>query len=376
MQQTEPHIEAQTTSQTQARTAPLQPANTPGAQPTVAVIIPAYEPDGRLPQMVSNLISQGLGPVIVVNDGSGTEFDHLYTQSEQAGATVLRHMVNLGKGRGLKTAFNECLRRWPHLVGAVTADSDGQHSIADIIKLEDTLRQNPKALVMGCRDFASSSVPQHNRWGNRITSVTMDALSGVKVKDTQTGLRAIPREYMKQLMNVPGERFEFETNMLLETRNSDIPIICVDIDTLYPDGTSRSHFRVLHDSARIYALFAKYLAASISSLLLDLLLFSLFVFILKPRDVPNYIILSTVLARIISSLYNFYMNGRVVFRKALRPNTFVKYYALAAVQMLASALLVNGLYSVLGWPEVSVKILVDMLLFFVSFQIQQRHIFR
>lgn len=376
MQQTQPQNEPQTTSQTQGQTAPLQPANTSGVQPTVAVIIPAYEPDGRLPQMVSNLISQGLGPVVVVNDGSGTEFDHLYTQSEQAGATVLRHTVNLGKGRGLKTAFNECLRRWPHLVGVVTADSDGQHSIADIVKLEDTLRQNPKALVMGCRDFASSSVPHHNRWGNRITSVTMDALSGVKVKDTQTGLRAIPREYMKQLMNVPGERFEFETNMLLETRNSDTPIMCVDIDTLYPDGTSRSHFRVLHDSARIYALFAKYLAASISSLLLDLLLFSLFVFILKPRDVPNYIIVSTVLARIISSLYNFYMNGRVVFRKALRPNTFVKYYALAAVQMLASALLVNGLYSVLGWPEVSVKILVDMLLFFISFQIQQRHIFR
>ena len=344
------------------------------------VVIPAYEPDENLLGLLKDLKEEGIGPVLVVDDGSGPEYRELFGRARsEYGAKVLHHAVNLGKGRALKTAFNECLQSDPDAIGCVTADSDGQHTAACIRKCMEAMAEHPMALVMGCRDFDGKDVPSRSAFGNKATRLVMRYLAGVAVSDTQTGLRGIPRGLMARLMNVSGERFEFETNMLLETKAAQVPILEVPISTIYLEKNRSSHFRPIRDSARIYGMFGKFLFSSLSSSVLDLILFSLFCALLRDRTLlyADYIVLSTVAARVLSAVYNFGVNYRVVFKSGQAVwKSAGKYFLLAAVQMGCSAFLVSLIHSLTGGWEIAVKIPVDVLLFFVSFWIQREAVYR
>lgn len=182
----------------------------------IPVIIPAYEPDEKMIRLLQTLQESGIERIVVVDDGSGNEYRNLFEQAKQLGAIVLTHAVNLGKGRALKTAFNEVLNRYPEAIGAITADSDGQHTPACIQKCMEAMEKEPEKLILGCRNFDQDNVPAKSEWGNKITRQVLKYLCGVAVSDTQTGLRGIPAAFMRHLMNVKGERFEFETYMLLE----------------------------------------------------------------------------------------------------------------------------------------------------------------
>lgn len=220
----------------------------------VILLIPALAPDEKLLKLLDAMKSSGWNdPIVLVDDGSGPDYRSVFDRAEALGCHVVRHAKNLGKGRGLKTGFNYCLDHFPSAVGCVTADADGQHTPTDITACADALRAHPQALVMGCRDFASAGVPLHNQLGNIITRNVMRLLCGVKVSDTQTGLRGISSSFMRHMLDVPGERFEYETNMLLETRAQQVAIQEVTIQTLYIEGNKSSHFNILVDSWRIYS---------------------------------------------------------------------------------------------------------------------------
>lgn len=348
----------------------------------IPVIIPAYEPDERLIALLQNLREAGIMHIVVVDDGSGSRYHSLFEQAAAiGGCNVLTHAVNLGKGRALKTAFNFCLQQYPDLPGCVTADSDGQHTPKDILACMKKLWDNPEALILGCRNFDAKDVPARSSFGNKCTRKVLSYLIGISVSDTQTGLRAIPVPFMEVLMNVKGERFEFETNMLIETKNRSIPILEVPVETIYIEENKTSHFNPIKDSLRIYMIFGKFLFSSLSSSVLDLLLFQFFCRILQGTsgflgELP-YIVGATVMARVISAIYNFLINYRVVFKShANIAATAVKYCMLAICQMLCSAFLVNGLYDLLGGYEVAVKIPVDVFLFFLSFVIQREFVYR
>lgn len=348
----------------------------------IPVIIPAYEPDEKLLKLLNQLKEAGIAYIIVVDDGSGSDYQELFLQAEAVeGCEVLHHAVNLGKGRALKTAFNACLLKFPGLCGCVTADSDGQHTPSDILACMRKLWENPKALVLGCRNFDGADVPARSSFGNKCTRKVFRYLVGLSVSDTQTGLRAIPASFMKELMNVKGERFEYETNMLIETKNLDIPILEVPVETIYLEENRTSHFNPIKDSIRIYMIFGKFLFSSLSSSVLDLMLFGLFCKTLQAAsgflgELP-YIVGATVMARIISAVYNFLLNYKVVFKSSAGiAVTAVKYCALAVCQMLCSAFLVNELFHLLGGYEVAVKIPVDVFLFFLSFVIQREFVYR
>lgn len=348
----------------------------------IPVIIPAYEPDEKLLTLLQQLKNAGIIHIIVVDDGSGSSYRELFEQVEKTdGCTLLTHAVNLGKGRALKTAFNYCLLHFPAICGCVTADSDGQHTPKDILACMKKLSENPKALILGCRNFDASDVPARSSFGNKCTRKVFRYLVGLSVSDTQTGLRAIPAFYMETLMNVKGERFEYETNMLIETKNLDIPMIEVPVETIYIEENKTSHFNPIKDSIRIYMIFGKFLFSSLSSSVLDLLLFHFFCGVLQSasgfwKDMP-YIVTATVLARIISAVYNFVLNYKVVFKSSAGiMATAVKYCLLAVCQMLCSAFLVNAIYAVTGGYEVLVKMPVDVFLFFVSFVIQREFVYR
>lgn len=348
----------------------------------IPVIIPAYEPDEKLITLLQQLKEAGIVSIVVVDDGSGAAYRELFERAEAVeGCTVLRHAVNLGKGRALKTAFNYCLMQFPELAGCVTADSDGQHTPRDILACMKKMWENPAALVLGCRDFDGPDVPVRSSFGNKCTRKVFGYLIGLSVSDTQTGLRAIPAFFMEILMNVKGERFEYETNMLIETKNREIPILEVPVETIYIEENKTSHFNPIKDSIRIYMIFCKFIFSSLSSSVLDLILFHFFCGVFRTASgffgAMPYIIGATVAARIISAVYNFLLNYKVVFKsRADIASTAVKYCMLAIFQMLCSAFLVNALYSLTGGSEVAVKIPVDVLLFFLSFVIQREFVYR
>ncbi|MDY2699707.1 MAG: bifunctional glycosyltransferase family 2/GtrA family protein [Lachnospiraceae bacterium] len=345
----------------------------------IPIIIPSYEPDDKLLGLLKKLKETGFKNIVVVDDGSGEKFTHFFREAEETyGCRVLHHAVNQGKGRALKTAFNYCLQVFKEMPGAITADSDGQHSPECILACVDAMLANPDALILGCRCFEGDHVPARSEFGNKCTRIVMRYLTGITVSDTQTGLRGIPAFFTEQLLKVKGERFEFETNMLLETKSRKIPIVEVPIRTIYIEDNKTSHFNPIKDSIKIYLIFGKFLFSSLSSSVVDLALFSLFCFLLKDRQWGGitYIMVATVLARILSALYNYALNLKVVFQSegSIR-STLPRYVLLAVVQMSLSALLVGYLYPLVGGAEVLVKIPVDVLLFFLSFVIQREFVY-
>ena len=241
--------------------------------------------------------------------------------------------------------------------------------------------------VLGCRDFTLEHVPSRSRFGNHTTSLIFKLFVGMTISDTQTGLRAIPRKYLPTLNEVYGDRFEYETNMLLAFKNNGIPFDEVKIRTVYIEENKSSHFRVIADSWRIYKLilahFFRYTASSLVSFVAD----SGMVYLLS-RCLGGILLdpalsaVSTVGARVVSSLLNFFMNKKLVFHaKVSTGASMLRYYALAIPQLLVQWLLNQGIYSLFGIAETQaglrtlIHILVMTVLFVVSFTIQQRWVF-
>lgn len=345
----------------------------------IPVIIPSYEPDEKLLLLLNALRKNEFTTIVLVDDGSGEKYGHFFDQAEEKyHCHVLKHEINRGKGRALKTAFEYVLRQFPDAPGSITADSDGQHTPECILTCAKALVEHGDSLIMGCRSFDKEGVPARSEFGNRCTRVVMKYLAGISVSDTQTGLRGIPRSFMEELLEVKGERFEFETNMLMETKTRKIPIVEVPIQTIYIEKNQTSHFNPIKDSIRIYMTFGKFLFSSLSSSVLDLVLFALFCTLFKDRQwgMITYIMAATVFARILSAAYNYFLNYKVVFQsRSSVTSTLVRYVLLAVVQMCCSALLVNFLYPLLGGAEVLVKIPVDVGLFFISFVIQREFVY-
>lgn len=341
------------------------------------IIIPSLEPDEKLVNLIENLTQAGLSEILLVDDGSGSDYQQIFDSvKEKYGCIVLRNAINMGKGSAIKHAFNTVLTEYPQYEYAITVDSDGQHTVNDILNVKKVLEKHGDALILGCRHFDDKSIPLRSRFGNKLTCRVLQLLCGIHISDTQTGLRGFSRKLMQHFLSVKGDRFEYEMNMLIETKELDIPVIEVNIETIYIEENQTSHFKPLRDSLRIYKIFGKFMLASCSSFILDILLFSLFVYLTKEKIVP-YILVSTVGARIVSSLFNFMINKTKVFRNKSRSIWVpIKYYILCIIQMIVSAFFVSALYQLIPWNESGEKIIIDTLLFIISFQFQREWVFK
>lgn len=227
---------------------------TGGGRTGIAVVIPALNPVPELSGLVTALLDRGAAEVIVVDDGSDPECGGVFAALRGLPCcTVLTHDRNLGKGRALKTAFTWILQRRPELPGVVTADADGQHSVEDIFTVARTLTAGTGALVLGVRDFTASGVPARSVLGNRLTSAVFRLLYRRRVGDTQTGLRGIPTEALRWMVELEGERYDYEITMLIEAARRGLAFTQVPIATRYFDNNAGSHYRLVRDSARIFA---------------------------------------------------------------------------------------------------------------------------
>ena len=354
----------------------------------VSVIIPSLDPDEKLLTVVNGLLDTGFDDIILVNDGSCPEkLSYFATAAEHPQVTVLHHPENRGKGAALKTAFAWFLENRPERVGVVTADGDNQHHPEDIKACADHLCET-NHFTLGVRDFSLPQVPWRSRNGNRITSFVFKVFVGMTISDTQTGLRALPKEQLSLFCEVGGDRFEYETNMLLALKENNIPYDEVKIRTVYIEENKNSHFHAVRDSWRIYKLllghFFRYAISSVVSAVLDEGLFTLLSFLL--RGILAGFALTVVpaaVARLVSSLCNFFINKKLVFQKNVATGkALLKYYALAIPVALAQIGLTYGVFTLFGigaeqtFLRAVIYGIVMAVLFLFTFLAQQRWVFR
>lgn len=337
------------------------------------VIIPALAPDDSLIFLAGRLRGADF-PVVIVDDGSGTEYEEIFHQARKEGCAVVHHEKNLGKGAAVRTGIREAKARYGSVGGWITADADGQHLPEDIIRVAEKMADRPDALVLGTRQFSAAGVPFRSRLGNRVTSALFRLTSGISCPDTQTGLRGIPAGLEPLALSEEGDRYEYEMNFLSDAARM-VPLVYVPIRAVYRDGNRTSHFRPLADSARVYGRFLRFTFASLAGAATDYLLFYLLSRIIRlPR--VRMIFAATAIARVGSGLVNFGLNRRFSFRSK-RPveGEALRYAVLFLGQMAASAGLVAAL-SRLPIPLLAAKAAVDTGLFLLSYRLQKNWVFR
>ena len=345
-----------------------------------AIVIPSLNPDKRFLNFMTSikeeiLLNKSINiNIIVVNDGTNLEFIHFYDEAQKIlEFTLLTHATNLGKGRAIKTAINHILLTFPNIQGILFADCDGQHLAKDCFSCIEAAIQNPDSLVLGIRDFSESGIPLKNKTGNILTKHIFHFLCGIKVQDTQTGLRVLPKQFLIPLLNVKGERFEYEMYMLLATKEFDIPIFQQPITVIYKKDEYTSHFNPIIDSIKIYSIFLKFIFSGLSSFGIDIFLFALFINLFQNQE--SYILLATLFARLFSSIYNYFINRKIVFKVNQSFSTFFRYYFLVVFQAITSGFFVTYLCRFFPNLETLIKIPTDLLLFLFSFFIQQVWVF-
>ena len=353
----------------------------------ISVVLPSLDPDDKLVAVIDGLLEYGFTDIILINDGSKPEnLSYFHTAASHPEVHLIHHSVNRGKGAALKTAFNWFLENRPDAAGVVTVDGDNQHHPEDTRACAQHMLQTGR-LTLGVRDFSLPDIPARSRSGNRITSAVFKIFVGMTISDTQTGLRAIPKKHLPLFNTVSGDRFEYETNMLLALKENGIPFDEVKIRTVYIEENKSSHFHPIRDSWRIYKLilrhFFKYTLSSLFSSVVDEGLYMLLSWLLQPvlsgfwfSAVP------IVIARIVSSLTNFYTNKRLVFKSKMSTcSALIRYTLLAIPILLAQAGLTYGLTLLFDISESQIILrgvihaAVMIVLFVASFLVQQRWVF-
>ena len=331
-------------------------------------LIPAYKPTPFLLELAERL-EQLEFFVVIVDDGSGIDFEHLFFECSQY-AEILYHSENKGKGCALKTGLKYILTHLPKDSVVVTVDADGQHRVEDAVATMRIAEQNPDTLVLGSRKL-KGDVPWRSRFGNSITRVVYRLTTGLKVHDTQTGLRAFNGSLLPKLLEIPGERYEYEMNVLLQFAREKIPIVEHEIETVYLDNNSSSHFDAVKDSVRIYKEILKFSVSSFVGFLVDYAAYSLLLLITEK------LILSNIIARVISATVNFTLNRKLVFKS--KEDIFkaaLKYFLLAAFILLGNTLVLNLLVNVCGVDRMLAKVITEVIFFILSWLVQRLLIFR
>ena len=347
------------------------------------VLIPAYCPTDKMIDYIDELCTKGIKSILIVNDGSNDEYNHVFeTLNKNHVCHVIGYSQNKGKGYALKYGYNYILNKRNNNQYIVTADCDGQHTIDDVVNVIDALEKNPNDLILGVRDFSDNSVPFKSLFGNRFSSVIFYLLFHKYISDTQTGLRGFSSKYLPFMRNIKGDRYEYETNVLISCVEDNVAIKEIPISTVYEDNNSGTHFRPFVDSLKIMGTmfrgFMMFMGSSLICSFVDIL----FAFILL--DFFKHIISSdllristaTIFARLISMFLNYSLNKRIVFNKGNKNNTLYKYILLCLLIMALSSIFVYLVSNLLYLDEKLAKVIGDSLLFLLSYKLQKEWVFK
>lgn len=309
------------------------------------VLLPCYDPDEKIMKGFLEELAKEFKNIVLVDDGCSKKHTRFMNNLAKS-YPVIKHNVNLGKGRGLKNGINYILNNYPKAKVIVTADCDGQHSVKDIKKCFDASLKYKDALILGCRNFKDDSVPFNSKNGNRITRNVMNHLVGQKISDTQTGLRAMSLDTARKLIEVNGERYEYETNVLIAAKKMEIEIKEVEIETIYINKNETSHFNPVKDSIKIYRLFAPYILVTLFAYILETVFFAgtynLF-------DQFWSITLFLLLCKLLSTLIILLLNKHISFGYTI-----------------INFLLVTILATLISKHVLMIKILIDVVMFIIA----------
>lgn len=354
---------------------------------SIPVVIPALNPDNRIIKYIRSLEERGFNRFVVVDDGSLGDALPIFKNLEYMRVNVVRLDHNMGKGYALKEGLKYIRNNMPDASGVIMTDYDGRQGPDAVVKVADRLLKGDM-LVLGRRDIENSNISKAMRRGYKLTERVFRILYSRSVKDVQTGLRGISASLIDDMIDVRGSRYEYEPKMIVEALSRDIPVTEIDAGPIEPIDTDDSiiyvskNFRPLYDSFRIsvviFMTFLEYALTSISATIVDFILFFLLSeYVFNAFDLNICVLLSTVCARIVSSTISFSINRKVVFKSEVNlAKNIIMFYSLAALIMLCSAELVTIFVYLFNGNKTFTKLFVDLCLFFVSYQVQQRVIFK
>lgn len=334
------------------------------------IVIPAYEPDEKLISLILSIQGNCKYGIIIVNDGSSPSFDKIFQKAGELGCTVLVHDTNRGKGAALKTAFTYLIKIREN-EGVVCADCDGQHTWQDILKIARAVTSHNNSIILGCREFVGK-VPVRSILGNKITGFIYSLVTKRKISDTQTGLRGFSYLMLPWLITIKGDHYEYEMNQLLEANAAGFELLSTPIETIYENNNQASHFHPIKDSIRIYLPIIRFVLSSFSCGIIDLILFLII------NWLTHRLLFSVVLARIVSSLCNFFVNRNIVFKSQNHNHlsSIAKYYTLAAFILVCNYSLIKLLVNVVGFPLLLGKLMTELILYVFSYIIQHKFVFK
>ena len=334
-------------------------------------LIPAYKPNENLIYFVQSLEKKGI-EVVVVDDGSGEEYLPLFSQLvKNSNAKIIRFYINQGKGAALKEGLSY-LNKIEGDFTVITLDADGQHSLKDAIYLLEKAATSEDVLILGSREQSKDS-PLRSRIGNYITKKVFYFSTGVDIEDTQTGMRAFKKSLIPKLLEIKGERYEYEMNMLLEFAKEGIKMKEYPIETIYINDNEESHFDTVKDSIRIYSQIIKFCTSSLLSFCIDFLIYSISLIM------SGSIVFSNAFARIISLHFNFFINKKFVFEEDKNTKTsskeYFSYLGLAAFIFVMNTLILRGIVETFNINAIIAKILTEVILFTLSYLVQKKLVF-
>ena len=331
-------------------------------------LVPAYEPEVLMIDLLQEL-SCAKFETVVIDDGSGDAYAALFKKATDY-ATVLSHPQNMGKGQGIRTGLDYIKHHYGNDCIVVTVDADGQHKVSDALKLCQLAESSPNTLFLGSRKL-TGKIPFRSRFGNGMTRFVYRLSTGLKVHDTQTGLRAFGGELIDRMLQTEGNRYEYEMNILLEFAREKRPIEEMEIETIYLNNNEASHFNAVRDSFRIYKEILKFSASSFIGFLVDYILFSVLVLLLKNTSVSN------IIARIASASVNFTINKRFVFKnQGSLLKSAISYFLLAACILAGNTAVLYLLTDVCAINPLLAKIITEIVFFFVSWTVQKFFVFK
>lgn len=337
--------------------------------------VPAYEPELVLIDVLEKLKKEGFR-IVVVNDGSGEGFAELFKRVALYADAILEHSVNKGKGAAIKTGLSYIYEHYEKDSIVVTVDADGQHRAEDAMKLCSIAEEHGDTLVLGSRQL-KENIPLRSRFGNSVTRLVYRLSTGLKVHDTQTGLRAFSMKLIPELLKIPGDRYEYEMNVLLEFARRRIPIVEETIETIYLNDNSSSHFNALKDSCRIYKEILKFSASSFIGFIVDYLMYSLLICITSGLGLRYALRISNIGARMVSATVNYTLNRRFVFKSESGvARSAIQYFLLAVVILCGNTLVLEVLVGRCGINQMLAKILTEIIFFVISWLVQRCVIFR
>jgi glycosyltransferase involved in cell wall biosynthesis len=336
------------------------------------IIIPAYQPTHELIKLVEDLTTDPDQKIVVIDDGSTSEYQTTFDDISKrfTAVEILRHAVNLGKGQALKTGFNHFLVHYAKdFPGVVTVDADGQHVKDDILRVSQALQTHPQVLCLGSR-ISNGHVPFRRLLGNKLTIQVFKLVTGVTLKDTQTGLRGIPTSFLSELLHSKETGYDFELDMLIRIAQKGYTFYEIPIQTIYMENNQGSHFNYLRDSFKIYFVFLRFSILSLATAAIDYLIFVL-IFLYF-----HNLLLGIVLARLVAGTFQFTIGKLWVFKSSNKLiGEAIKYTVLVIGLMLLSYGLITPMVIYLKLSPYISKVIAEGSIFLLSFAAQNLFVY-